>query len=211
MFGFLHQIGDRHIAAGAPRIVDRTVGALIVAAVLHFQERAGTVAARKGGEEIGQLLRVATGELCGPLARKSRYTPEKFALVVVAQHQIDPFDRGDLLRFELGIATGDDNNRRRVAPMDFTDQVTAFLVGMFGHRTTVDDRNIRRFRNPDPDEAARFEFTGEGRALRKVELAAQGVKIDSASLHISAVNLSESTKNYANPTILSAKITHTSG
>lgn len=117
----------------------------------------------------------------------------------------------DLLRFELGIATGDDNNRRRVAPMDFTDQVTAFLVGMFGHRTTVDDRNIRRFRNPDPDEAARFEFTGEGRALRKVELAAQGVKIDSASLHISAVNLSESTKNYANPTILSAKITHTSG
>lgn len=149
LLGFLHQIGDRHIAAGAPRIVDRTVGALIVAAVLHFQERTGTVAARKSGEEIGQFLHIATGELCGSLASKSRYTPEKFALVVVAQHQIDPFDRSDLLRFELGIATGDDNNRRRVAPMDFTDQVTAFLVGMFGHRATVDDRNIRRFRNPD--------------------------------------------------------------
>ena len=78
--------------------------------------------------------------------------------------------------------------------MDFTDQVTAFLVGMFGHRTTVDDAYIGFSIGCHADETALFELPGKGGALRKIEFATQGMEIDSALLHKICVLLGEITK-----------------
>ena len=67
--------------------------------------------------------------------------------------------------------------------MELADQVAAFLVGVLGHRAAVDDADVRFGRRGHADEAAALELTGEGGGLRKIELAAQSMKIDSARLH----------------------------
>ena len=56
---FLDQLGDRHVAARAAGVVDRTIGTAVVAAVLHLQKGARAVAARKGGEERHDRIGVA--------------------------------------------------------------------------------------------------------------------------------------------------------
>ena len=67
--------------------------------------------------------------------------------------------------------------------MEFAVQVAAFLVGVLRDGTAVDDANIGFGRGRDAHETAALELAGEGRGLRKIELAAQGMKIDSARLH----------------------------
>ena len=91
---------------------------------------------RKAGQRIG-LAGVDLG-----LARQFDHPFVQIALVVVAQYQRDPFDTGYLLRFQLGVAARDGDERLRVAAMDPPDQVAAFLVGVFGDRTAVDDADV---------------------------------------------------------------------
>jgi len=67
--------------------------------------------------------------------------------------------------------------------VQLADQVTAFLIGMFGHRTAVDDADIGLGIGRHADETALFELPGKGGALRKIEFATQGMEIDSALLH----------------------------
>ena len=104
-------------------------------------------------------------------------------LIVVAQHDVHTLYRGDLLRLELRVASRHGDDRRRVAAVEFADQVAAFLVGVLRDGTAVDDANIGFGRGRDAHETAALELAGEGRGLRKIELAAQGMKIDSARLH----------------------------
>ena len=68
--------------------------------------------------------------------------------------------------------------------MEAADQVAALLVGMFGNRAAVDDTNVRLGRGGHAHEAAALELPGQRRALRKVELAAEGMETDSARLHV---------------------------
>ena len=56
---FLHEVGDGHVAARSAGVMYRTVGALVVAAVLYLQECTCTFACGKSGEEVGQFSRVA--------------------------------------------------------------------------------------------------------------------------------------------------------
>jgi hypothetical protein len=55
----------------------------------------------------------------------------------------------------------------------FAYEVTAFFIGVLGYRATVYDTYIGRLIYTNPLEASLLELTGEGRALRKVELTAQ--------------------------------------
>jgi hypothetical protein len=55
----------------------------------------------------------------------------------------------------------------------FAYEVTAFFIGVLGYRATIYDTYIGRLIYTNPLEASLLELTGEGRALRKVELTAQ--------------------------------------
>ena len=68
------QIGDRHVPAAAASVVDRTVCALVVAAVLHLEEGPRAVAARKGREERCERIGIATVNLRTALARQFEHT-----------------------------------------------------------------------------------------------------------------------------------------
>ena len=68
--GLFDQFGNGLVAARPAGIVDRTVGATVVAAVLHLEEGPRTVAAREGREERRELVGIATVDLRSALARK---------------------------------------------------------------------------------------------------------------------------------------------
>ena len=101
------QIGNRHVAAHPSGQRNRTVAAPVVASILHLEERTRPVAARKGGEEPGQLLRLAGMDRGARLAFQRRDAPVDGPFVAVADHQIDPLDRGDAFGGELGVAARD--------------------------------------------------------------------------------------------------------
>ena len=176
----VHQHGDGRIAACAAGIVDGAVGALVVAAVLHLEESPRTVAARESREKAGQLLGGATVNPGRSFARKRRHATEKVALVVVPQHEIDPFDGGDLLRPELGVASRHGDDGRGITTVEPADQVAALFVGMFGYRAGVHHADIGLLLRPDPHIAPFGKFACEGRGFGKVELAPEGVKTDAA-------------------------------
>ena len=68
------QVGDRHVPAAAAGVVDRTVCALVVAAVLHLEEGPRAVAARKGRKERSERIGIATVNLRTALARQFEHT-----------------------------------------------------------------------------------------------------------------------------------------
>ncbi len=177
------QFGDRHVAARTAGVVDRAIGAAVVAAVLHLQKGARAVAARKSREERRQRIGVAAVDLRPALARQCEDPAVQFALVVVAQHQVDPLDGRYLLRLELSVASRHGDDRLRIAAVELADQVAALLVGMLGHRTAVDDANVGFGIGRHAFETAALELPGQCRRLREVEFAAEGMKIDSARLH----------------------------
>lgn len=68
--------------------------------------------------------------------------------------------------------------------MQPADQVVAFLVGVFGHRTAVDYADIGFGRRGHALEAPFGKLPGERGTLREVELAAQRMKTDASSQHL---------------------------
>lgn len=167
--------------------MDRAVGTAVVAAVLHLEEGARAVAARKGGEERRELLRVAVVNPRPALSGQLGHTFEQIAFVVVAQHDVHAFDRGDLLRSELRVAARHGNDRLRVAAVEPADQIAAFLVGVLRHGAAVDDAYVGLGRRGHTHEAAALELPGQSGGLREVELAAERMETDSSGLHTIAV------------------------
>jgi hypothetical protein len=87
--------------------------------------------------------------------------------------------RPDFIRPARGIAAGDDDAGVRVVARDATDRLTRALVGGRGHRTTVDDhevRSIRRRRNG----AAGAQLFLDGERIGLVHATAEG---DDGVLH----------------------------
>ena len=65
-----HEVGDGHVAARTAGVVDRAVGTAVVAPVLHLEEGARAVAARKGREERRERIGFAAVHLRPALARQ---------------------------------------------------------------------------------------------------------------------------------------------
>ena len=57
--------------------------------------------------------------------------------------------------------------------MQFANNITTFLVGVLGHRTTVYHANIGRIIHSDALKTALLKEASKGLALRKIELTAQ--------------------------------------
>ena len=76
------------------------------------------------------------------------------------------------LRFELRVTARHGDDGTGIAAVEFADQVAAFLVGVFGHRTAVDYADIGFGRRGHTLEAPFGKLPGERGTLREVELAA---------------------------------------
>ena len=95
---FGREIGNREVAAGAARQRNRAVAAMVIAPILYFQERAGAVAGRERGEKVRQLAGFAGVYRCFAFGAECGYPFVDRAFVVVADHQVDPVDGGQILR-----------------------------------------------------------------------------------------------------------------
>ena len=105
------------------------------------------------------------------------------SFIVVSQHDINAFNRLQILRTKLRITPRDSDNRVGISTVEFAHQVTTFFIGMLRYRAAVDHTNIGLGRGRHTHKSPLLKLTGEGRALGVVEFTAQGMKIDSARLH----------------------------
>ena len=102
--GFGDEVRDRHVAAAAAGIVDRAVGALVVAAVLHLEESARAVAARKGREERSERFRYRSCKSAhGPCRRVLIRSYITFLLSLLLSTISTPSICRYFLRFELRV------------------------------------------------------------------------------------------------------------
>jgi hypothetical protein len=66
-------------------------------------------------------------------------------LLVLPEHKINPLNMCDFIGFELGVASGNDENRVRVLSPDTMNHLPVFMIGSIGHGAGVDDADIRLF------------------------------------------------------------------
>ena len=152
---------------------------MVVATVLDFEEGAGALARGVGGEKAvdgvdvaGIALLPARGIAVAGLEKRQDQR-HQLAFALGADHEVHAVDFEDFLRFELRVAAGDGNPGFRRDLVQPADEVAAFLVGVFRHRTGVDHDDIHA--GPRLDLVPSFcgELPREGGGLREIELAAQ--------------------------------------
>ncbi len=134
------EFGDRDVATLAAGKRDGAVGAVVVTAILDFQERTGPFAGRPGGENAFHRIYLAGVTISALLPVEGE--PHQFSFLSGANDQVDAVDGEDFLRLELGVAAGYGNagvRRRLVEP---ADEIAALLVGMFGYRAGVDHEAV---------------------------------------------------------------------
>ena len=78
----------------------------------------------------------------------------------------------DLLRFELGVAAGDDKDGVRVLPADTMNHLPVFMVCGIRHGAGVDDTYIRFFAPSGTRMSALQKGLAERTALREIQFAA---------------------------------------
>lgn len=186
----MNQIADGNIAAVAAGKGDCAVGAVIVAAVLDLQERTGPFAGGIGGEEGADVVHGAGEGAAGGLARQGGNFSEKLPLEMGAEDQIHPLHLQDLIRLELGVAAGDGDDSIGVDALEAADDIPAFLVGVLGHRTGVDDVDVGTFGGWDYGVSTGYEFSFQRRSFGVVELAAQSVESD-GTIHTAKIIIFE--------------------
>ena len=169
--------GNGYVATLSAGVGDRTVPAVVVASVLHFQERAGAgLRGRIGGENACFVQRPGGFQ---PQQREGFGDYEPFFFR--AEDAADALDLFDFAPTEFRAAARHDDPGIRVEPVHLADQVARLAVGRGGDGTGVDQAYVRRSA-PGHDLQARGQETAFVRGrLGKIELAAQGQQRD---LHV---------------------------
>jgi hypothetical protein len=90
----------------------------------------------------------------------------------MTQNKVNALDLKRFIRSELGIATGNNDERMRMYLPDAPDQLPAFLIGQFRYGTRIDDTNTGRFPNPCFSNAVRSQFFSDRRRFGKIQLTA---------------------------------------
>ena len=113
-----------------------------------------------------------------PFGTQCSNTFKNSSLIVVADHQIYPFDSGQFLRFELGITARYHDNR----PGIFFDQTTyalqSILIGMLRYRATVNHVDVGPLATDGTHESSLFESAGDRGGFGEVKFAAERIKPD---------------------------------
>lgn len=122
------------------------------------------------------VLYIAAADTGGTVLMKLTEMLSNIVLFACTNHQINPFQRSNGLRFQLGIAAGDYHRRFRILPLNPANQLFTFLVGIFSNRTGINDIHIRLFREFFFFVAFLIEEPRQRGRFGKVEFTTQGMK-----------------------------------
>ena len=186
-----HKRLDARVARIASGKWNGTIGAIIIAAILHLQEITGTVATRARRLEGLDLLRLhaimlmksrSIAVLRG-LSSQSVFLSKflrpciaeilnQVRLLVSTQHEVYTLYLADILRFELRITARHDNECARIVSHHPVDSLTAFMIGNFCYRAGVNQTNISFLPLFSSNDAHVFEHFAKSGSFREVEFAA---------------------------------------
>jgi len=180
--GFGH--GGAARAAAGER--NGAVGAEVVAAVLDFEECAGSVGVREGElEAFG--FRLNDVDVSSFASKQVFHVVQQVVLLVVAEDDVDPFDFLDFSRRILGETADDGHNGVGVERCGLADGVAAFLFGNGGDGASVDDIEVGFLVEIDGCPTCIVEFAEQVRGLCEIEFAPQGVCGD--GFHVRCLHL----------------------
>ena len=122
------------------------VGTLVVATILHLEERACAIGRGVGRKEACDILRTTAIYLCLGIWSKLLDALKEVALIVVAEYDINTLDGGYVVGLELRVTPCDSDYCIGITAMYLADYITAFFIGVFGYRAAVDYCYVARLR-----------------------------------------------------------------
>ena len=184
----LHKVGNTAATATATCPGNSTIAAIVVAAVLHFQEITGTVAPRAGRDKPLHVLQRRNLHHRLAFGKPAVEIVDNLLFLVIAHHNVNTVDSCHLLAFQLSIAAGHDYYRFRIFRSQPPDFLTAFLVGKFCHRTGIHHTNIRHLAGTRAAHSPFCQHLTYSRRFRKVQFAPQRVELHGHISESSIVN-----------------------
>ena len=149
---------------------------MVVAAVLHLEEVAGTLVRGRAEAEGTDVLRMSTDDAC-PRGLRSfvRQVGSDVELFLRPDDQVNTLDTCHLVGAKLGVAPRDDDEGTRMLACSLANHRTALLVCQLRDRTGIDDADVCYLTRAHAPHALGQEGTPDGRSLSEVELAPQRV------------------------------------
>ena len=133
---------------------------------------ARAVVGRTGGGEGADALRVGGDCLArGVLAQVTH----DVAFLFGTEHEVDVVDGKHLVRLELRVASGDDDEGAGVLAADASDQLAAFFVGQLCDGAGVHQADVGLFAGAHTPDTVRGQFAPDGGRLGEIEFAAERV------------------------------------
>ena len=167
-----------HRAAGAG---DDAVGALAVAAVLYFNERARVRLEPLHGQLLEPLAALVGGDGDDPLVavQQLEHIVEDGLAVAVAADEVCFQKIRGLFGEGLGVAAGEHRHGAGVLALGPAEPLAALLVAEVGHGAAVDHKDVGLFAFRHDGEAGPPEHLFQGPGLVQIDLAAKGIKTNS--------------------------------
>lgn len=179
--GELDGLGYCRATAEATRHGDGAVGAEIVAPVLDFQEGAGAVATGVAACEGAVVEDIGRDDaFLVALEQTGLDILDNLVFLVATEDECDARDFGDAGGLELGVAARHDDEGMRVVAQAAADHLSAFLVGLLGDGTGIDDVDVGLLVEIDTEETGLRHASAHFACLAEVEFAAEGVECDSS-------------------------------
>ena len=150
-----------------------TIGTEIITSVLHLQEIAGTVASRTGRSKTTDILKLTGYRFTLFMLLQITQEIHDTAFLFSSQYHIHSFNGSHLFRFQLGIASSHHHKGPRMILYQPVNGLTAFLVGHFCYRTSIDHTNIRLLPSSCRTDTRFLQQLANGRGFREIQLAAQ--------------------------------------
>ena len=120
----------------------------------------------------GDRKSVFYGKLPGPCIAEIL---NQVSLLVGAQHQVNTLYLAHVLRLQLRVAAGDDDEGTRILSHHAMDSLTALMIGNFCYRASIDETNVCFLPLLCRNDAHIFEHLAESGSFREIEFAAQRI------------------------------------
>lgn len=186
---------DRGIHIGTARASARqwngAEGAEIIAAVLYFQKRARAIAGAERRDERLDILDFTGEHFAGRLIGAA-HVLHQIKFLSGAEYDVYAFNGGDFLRFQLRIATNNRYIHIGIVANGPADNVPALLIRLIRHAAGIDHKHVGVGVNIHTAVTRVGELARDGAGFCKIELAAEGVKGNSARVvHNGGAKLSD--------------------
>ena len=173
LFCLFHQRGNSRVTTETTCIGYGAIGTEIVAAILHLQEEARTVATRATGSKRLDVLRLHNIVLLRrhptPRVRKILYQAR---LLIRTQNQVHTLYLRNKLSIKLGIASGDNYKGTGMLAYHAVYSLTALMVGHVSHRASIDQTYISLLALGGRAYAECLQRFPKSRSFREIQLTA---------------------------------------